>query len=168
MADRVVVMNGGVIEQAGPPQELYYRPASQFVAGFIGSPSMNFLDATVVARGEEILVQLADGTELAVPPQQARLYLSHAGKRVTFGIRPESMSTHQDRVGFANIDAKVELVEPLGAATMIYFTIAGIGLCASVDPESGVRAGTTVQISLNMNHMHLFHPETGKSLHGPI
>jgi multiple sugar transport system ATP-binding protein len=164
MADRVVVMNGGLIEQAGSPQELYHRPASQFVAGFIGSPSMNFIEAVLVASDGVLAVRLADGTELLVPPQHASSYQQHVGRPVTFGIRPESISTRQERPGFANIDVKIDLVEPLGATTMIYFDVAKNGFCASVDPESGPRAGASMIISLNMNQMHLFDRETGRSL----
>jgi multiple sugar transport system ATP-binding protein len=164
MADRVVVMNAGLVEQAGPPQELYHRPASQFVAGFIGSPSMNFLEAALVNSDGSLAVRLANGIELVIPAQLEAAYARHAGKAVTFGIRPESISTRQDRAGFAGIDIKVDLVEPLGPATMIYFDLAGGSLCASVDPESGARAGTTMPISLNMNQMHLFDRQTGHSL----
>ncbi|MGO8448081.1 sugar ABC transporter ATP-binding protein, partial [Rhizobium ruizarguesonis] len=87
--DRVVVMNSGIIEQAGPPQALYHRPFSQFVAGFIGSPSMNFLSATLLSGEKGLVVKLTDGRELAVPEARASDYSSHAGKSVVFGIRPE-------------------------------------------------------------------------------
>ncbi|MET0171036.1 MAG: sn-glycerol-3-phosphate ABC transporter ATP-binding protein UgpC [Agrobacterium vaccinii] len=164
MADRVVVMNGGLIEQAGPPQELYHHPASQFVAGFIGSPSMNFVDATLVAKPTGMALKLVDGTELAVPAARAVDYARFAGNPVVFGIRPESISSRQDRPGFADFDARVDLVEPLGAATMVYFNIGEMVLCATVDPECDPRAGRTASLSINMNHMHLFDKISGRSL----
>ncbi len=164
MADRVVVMNGGIIEQAGPPQELYHRPASQFVAGFIGSPSMNFLEATLVDRGGALVVSLAAGTTLAVPEERATDYRPHVGKAVVFGIRPESISNRQERPGFAEIQAKIDLVEPLGPQTMVYFTVGDRGLCACIDPESSPRPNSTMSLSFNMNQMHLFDPKTGRSL----
>ncbi len=167
MADRVVVMNGGLIEQAGPPQELYYNPASQFVAGFIGSPSMNFVDAVLVERGEGLVVKLVDGTELAVPTDRVATFAPHVGKPVVFGIRPESISTRQLRPGFVDFNVGVDLVEPLGAATMIYFNIGSTVLCATVDPETGPRAGSAAALSFNMNRMHLFDKTSGRSLAVP-
>jgi multiple sugar transport system ATP-binding protein len=164
MADRVVVMNGGVVEQAGPPQELYHRPVSQFVAGFIGSPAMNFLSATLLPAKSGLVVRLANGSELPVPEARAADYARHAGKSVVFGIRPESISDRQQRQGFADIEAKIDLVEPLGPETMIYFSIGDADLCACIDPESGPKPMSVMPLSFNMNQMHLFDPATGQSL----
>lgn len=164
MADRVVVMNAGLVEQVGPPQELYHSPASLFVAGFIGSPSMNFLEAELIDRDGVPAVRLADGTLLAIPAQRLAGYAPHVGKAVTFGIRPESISPRQEREGFASIDVMVDPVEPLGPSTMIYFDVANITLCASISPDSGARPQTTMPISVNMNQMHLFDRESGRSL----
>ncbi|WP_416068394.1 ABC transporter ATP-binding protein [Rhizobium sp. ZK1] len=164
MADRVVVMNGGIIEQAGPPQELYHNPVSQFVAGFIGSPSMNFLSATLEADGNGLVVILEDGSRLAVPVTRAQEYLAHAGKPVIFGIRPESISSLTPKPGFETIEANVDLVEPLGPETMIYFDIGSASMCANVDPESDPRPRTKMPLSFNMNRMHLFDPVGGRSL----
>ncbi|MGO7592460.1 ABC transporter ATP-binding protein [Rhizobium leguminosarum] len=164
MADRVVVMNGGIIEQAGPPQALYHRPVSQFVAGFIGSPSMNFLSATLLSAEKGLVVKLTDGSELPVPTARAGDYAGHAGKSVVFGIRPESITDRQARPGYADIEAKIDLVEPLGPETMVYFGIGEASLCACIDPESGPRPMSTMPLSFNMNQMHLFDPATGRSL----
>ncbi|MEZ2126407.1 MULTISPECIES: ABC transporter ATP-binding protein [unclassified Sinorhizobium] len=164
MADRVVVMNGGIIEQAGPPQELYHRPVSQFVAGFIGSPAMNFLSATLLSGESGLVVRLVDGSELPVPAARAADYAPHAGKSVVFGIRPESISDRQQRRGFADIEAKIDLVEPLGPETMVYFSVGDTNLCACIDPDSGPKPMSTMPLSFNMNQMHLFDPATGRSL----
>lgn len=164
MADRVVVMNGGLIEQAGAPQELYHHPVSQFVAGFIGSPSMNFLEAMLEAEGDGLFVILENGVQLAVPEARVSEYRHHAGQPVVFGIRPESISARMDRPGFEPVNTNVDLVEPLGPETMIYFDIGSISMCASVDPENNPRPGTEMPLSFNMNRMHLFHPVGGRSL----
>jgi multiple sugar transport system ATP-binding protein len=164
MADRVVVMNQGLVEQAGPPQELYLNPASKFVAGFIGSPSMNFLEARLEGGTDGLFVVLEDGKRLAVPSEKAARYMSLAGKAVTFGIRPESISARQERPGYVPVDVTIDLVEPLGASTMIYFNVGAAGLCASIEPQDGLRAGVVMPLSLNMNQMHLFDAETGRSL----
>ncbi len=167
MADRVVVMNGGVIEQAGPPQELYHRPVSQFVAGFIGSPSMNFLPARLSSGSERLAVVLEDGTELPVPEARVNEYRRHAGKSVVFGIRPESIRDRQQRPGFADVVAKIDLVEPLGPETMVYFSIGEANLCACIDPESNPKPLTAMPLSFNMNQMHLFDVATGVALSLP-
>jgi multiple sugar transport system ATP-binding protein len=164
MADRVVVMNGGIIEQAGPPQELYHRPVSQFVAGFIGSPSMNFLNAKLERAGGGLVVVLDDGSRLAVPASRTAEYMSHTGKPVVFGIRPESISSLMPKPGFETIEATIDLVEPLGPETMIYFNIGPVSLCANVDPESEPRPGSRMPLSFNMNRMYLFDPVGGRSL----
>ncbi|MFB9948615.1 ABC transporter ATP-binding protein [Rhizobium puerariae] len=164
MADRVVVMNQGVVEQMGEPQELYLNPVSKFVAGFIGSPSMNFMPARLEAGGDDLSVVLEDGTRLAVPPARATVFRRHAGRDVTFGIRPEAISGRQERPDWVPFDAPVDLVEPLGATTMVYFNIGGSGICASVEPDAILKAGTTVPLSINMNQMHLFDLKSERSL----
>ncbi|WP_420963490.1 ABC transporter ATP-binding protein [Brucella sp. IR073] len=164
MADRVVVMNKGLIEQMGEPQELYLHPRSKFVAGFIGSPSMNFLPARLEAEGGALFVVLEDGTRLAVPPAKAAAYRSHVGKEIVFGIRPEAISARQDRQGWEPFDAAADLVEPLGATTMVYFNVGKSAICASIDPETAPKAGATVPLSVNMNQMHVFDRESELSL----
>jgi multiple sugar transport system ATP-binding protein len=164
MADRVVVMNQGIVEQMGEPQELYRNPISKFVAGFIGSPSMNFLPAQLIADGEELFVVLESGIRLRVPAARAAVFRPHAGRQVTFGIRPESISSRQDRAGWMPLDAPVDLVEPLGATTMVYFNIGANGVCASIEPDTALRAGTIMPLSINMNQMHLFDCDTERSL----
>ncbi|WP_313617370.1 sn-glycerol-3-phosphate ABC transporter ATP-binding protein UgpC [Agrobacterium sp.] len=164
MADRVVVMNQGLVEQAGPPQELYLNPASKFVAGFIGSPSMNFMEAKLEAEKDGLCVVLEDGKRLSVPAEKVARYAAHAGMPVTFGIRPESISARQERPGYVSLDATIDLVEPLGASTMVYFNLGSASLCASIEPQDGLRAGAVMPFSLNMNQMHLFDAETGRSL----
>ncbi|PJI38191.1 MAG: sugar ABC transporter ATP-binding protein [Rhizobium sp.] len=164
MADRVVVMNQGIVEQVGEPQDLYLNPVSKFVAGFIGSPSMNFLPARLVAEGDDLFVLLESGARLLVPPARAATFRRHAGSEVTFGIRPESIAGRQDRPGWMPLDAPVDLVEPLGATTMVYFNVGRNGICASVEPETTLKSGTIVPLSVNMNQMHLFDRETERSL----
>lgn len=164
MADRVVVMNQGLVEQMGEPQELYRKPVSKFVAGFIGSPSMNFLPARLLADGDGLVIILDDGSRLAVPPEKAALFGHHAGKEVTFGIRPESISSRQQREGWVPFDAPVDLVEPLGATTMVYFNVGQSGVCASIEPEGAPKAAANVPLSINMNQMHLFDTKTERSL----
>jgi multiple sugar transport system ATP-binding protein len=164
MADRVVVMNAGLIEQAGPPQELYHRPVSRFVAGFIGSPSMNFLEGDLRLQGERLVVRLRDGCDLPVPETRFSDYAHHAGEQVVLGIRPESITERQARPGYVDFEAKIDLVEPLGSESMVYFGIAGASMCGRIGADASPRALSTMELSFNMAQMHLFDAESGRTL----
>jgi len=129
LADRVVVMNHGVIEQVGAPQELYHNPATRFVAGFIGSPAMNFLPCQLVDDGG-LKVQLADGTKMAVPASRTDRYGPHKGKKLTLGIRPEHMTEVHDneKPGVQRMNAKVDVVEPMGMETLVHHFVDGVAV----------------------------------------
>ncbi len=164
LADRVVVMNGGRIEQVGAPQELYHRPASRFVAGFIGSPGMNFLPARVLAQGDGLAVHLADGSALAIPPARRERYAPLQGQEVVFGIRPEHLtdSAAAGREGFAPLVAPAEVVEPMGAETLVHLRIAATPICARCTPETAAAPGAPLALWADMNQMHLMEVETGR------
>ncbi|GAB0115463.1 ABC transporter ATP-binding protein [Acidisoma sp. C75] len=174
LADRVVVMNQGIIEQVGPPQELYHNPETRFVAGFIGSPGMNFIPVKLVQQGDGLAVQLQNGMTLAVPADRRARYAPYAGRDMLFGIRPEHMpaNTGDNRPGFVAIDVDVDITEPMGMETVIYFFIAGsrrdekdvteAPLCARIDPQVPVGSGTRLSLAVDMNQMHLIDPTTDK------
>jgi multiple sugar transport system ATP-binding protein len=165
LADRVVVMNNGIIEQIGPPQELYHKPRTRFVAGFIGSPAMNFLPCTVESNGDALRVRLTDKIALPVPASRAAQYRSAVGKEMTFGLRPEHVTEPKSGNGASGGDsdfaAVLDVVEPMGMETMVYFTINGTEVCARVDPNAAGEAGATMRLHANMDHMHLIDPATG-------
>src|SRR5579883_1605135 len=117
MADRIVVMHDGRVEQIGTPLELYDNPANQFVAGFIGSPAMNFLNGRLAREGRERWVAAGDGTRLPAPA------IGRAGQKVVYGLRPEHIEIAVD--GAAGVPAVVEVVEPTGADTYVYASLAG-------------------------------------------
>jgi multiple sugar transport system ATP-binding protein len=165
LADRVVVMNNGIIEQIGPPQELYHKPRTRFVAGFIGSPAMNFLPCTVESNGDALRVRLSDKIALPVPASRAAQYRSAVGKEMIFGLRPEHVTEPKSGNGASGGDsdfaAVLDVVEPMGMETMVYFTINGTEVCARVDPNAAGEAGATMRLHANMDHMHLIDPATG-------
>jgi len=161
MADRVVVMNHGVIEQIGPPQELYHRPLSRFVAGFIGSPAMNFLPARVVAQDGGLAMRLEDGATLAVPPERASAYAPFRDKDVILGLRPEGLTEPRGKRDAAPFDARIDIVEPLGMETIVHFALGGTTVCARVDPATQPKPGTTMPLTADMSQMHLINPESG-------
>jgi multiple sugar transport system ATP-binding protein len=161
LADRVVVMNHGIIEQVGAPQELYHHPATRFVAGFIGSPAMNFLPVRVIDEGG-LKVQLDDGTKLAVPPERVARYSQHNGKTMTLGIRPEHLTeTHAtEKPGVQLMHAPVDVVEPMGMETLVHFFIETVPVCARVDPSTVARPGERLPLAADMNNMHLIDDQT--------
>jgi sn-glycerol 3-phosphate transport system ATP-binding protein len=153
LADRLIVLNGGVAEQIGRPIELYERPASLFVAGFIGSPAMNFLDGMA---GEGGRVTLAGGTVLpATAP---------AGAAVTVGIRPEHLAPAPESEAAAHLH--VEMVELLGADTIVYGTLGegGPALLLRLNGIAQIAPGTRLPLGFPPEQLHLFDTATGKRL----
>ena len=159
LADRLMVMNAGVAEQVGSPMEIYHRPVSTFVAGFIGSPAMNFLGGRIAASGNG--VELADGATLA--PARP---LGMAGRAVTVGIRPEHLLLNGEAGANQTIPVTVDLVEALGADTLVHGRVGSSDkvLLGRLPGNALVRAGDQLQFSIRAEDLHLFDPETGRSL----
>src|SRR6266403_1154606 len=128
LADRVVVMNGGKIEQIGTPNDVYHHPKTQFVAGFIGSPTMNFLPCRLVENGAGLTVRLSDWLSFPVPPSREARYRPRVGHELIFGLRPEHIREGRGEVppGSAAFEARLDVVEPMGMETMIYFIVDGV------------------------------------------
>ena len=162
LADRIVVMNGGRIEQIGTPGELYHTPRTRFVAGFIGSPAMNFLDCTLEESGAALTVRLSNRVGLHVPAEREARYRPHAGKRMVIGLRPEHVTEPRphETGEFANFDVVLDVVEPMGVETEVFFLIDGHQVCCRVDPRSAGQAGGSMRLSANLSHMHLIDPAT--------
>ena len=164
LADRVVVMNAGRIEQVGPPQELYHNPATRFVAGFIGSPSMNFLSAEIYDEGG-LKAKLGDGQVLAIPPQRFNRYAAYKDRTMTLGIRPEHLtevSELHEKPGVTRMNAAVDVVEPMGMETMVHFNNSGAPITARIDPATHAAPGETLPLAVDMNQMHLIETDTGR------
>ena len=166
LADRVVVMNHGVIEQVGPPQELYHHPATRFVAGFIGSPAMNFIPARVENGSGALRVNLPNGIVLPVPAERTQRYAQAAGKEVLFGIRPEHLTEPKnlDRNNIALFHITPEVLEPMGMETLVHLWIEGAEVCSRIDPTTPAEPGRPLQVAADLNHMHLIDPQSGKVL----
>jgi len=165
LADRVVVMNFGIIEQVGTPQELYHHPATRFVAGFIGSPAMNFLPCQIVdGNGGGLAVRINDQILLPVPPARADRYRPYKGKKMTFGIRPEHLFEYheQGRPGYERVDLKVDVVEPMGMETMVHFFVGPEPVCARVAPETHCAPEEMLALTADMTNMHLMDGDSGK------
>ncbi|HUI35276.1 MAG TPA: sn-glycerol-3-phosphate ABC transporter ATP-binding protein UgpC [Stellaceae bacterium] len=162
LADRVVVMNFGRIEQIGPPNELYHNPKTRFVAGFIGSPAMNFVPARVVNSGQNLSVRLSEKLTLPLPESRAARYKPYVDKEVIFGLRPEDIIETRSELPPGNVPFEVELdvVEPMGMETMVYFIVDGVEICGRVNPAAAKNAGETMKLVADLNHMHLIDPAT--------
>jgi multiple sugar transport system ATP-binding protein len=152
MADKIVVLNGGKIEQVGAPLELYNHPANKFVAGFIGSPKMNFLDARVEAREPGATVIRVGGETVRLP----RELRAEAGAPVTLGVRPEHLTANGGD-GIKLADVKVDLVENLGGETLLYARAAdGQALTVSLDGQQQVGAGSLIAARTAADRCHVF------------
>ena len=163
LADRVVVMNQGRIEQVGPPQELYHNPLTRFVAGFIGSPSMNFLSGRLFDDGG-LKVKLSDGQVLAVPPQRFNRYAAYKDRPMTLGLRPEHITEQHDmeKPGVVPLNVNVDVVEPMGMETMVHFFMGTDAATARVDPATPAAPNIVLPLAANMNQMHLIDTESGR------
>jgi multiple sugar transport system ATP-binding protein len=165
LADRVVVMNNGRIEQIGTPQELYHTPKTRFVAGFIGSPAMNFIPCTLEQHGT-LRVRISKDIALPVPPAKAARYTNTAGRDLLLGLRPEHVTETRRNGGSepATFTVNLDVVEPMGMETMVYFRINGTEVCGRVEPTSAREAGEPMMLQANMEHMHLIDGATGAVL----
>src|SRR5574338_96095 len=157
LADRVVVMNAGRIEQIGSPYEVYHQPRTRFVAGFIGSPAMNFIPCRLEQAGSGLRARVSDTIVLPVPAAHAARYRSVAGKELVLGLRPEHITEprHNGRADGCDFDVTLDVVEPMGMETMVFFTINGAEICGRVEPSSAGKAGTKMRLHANVDHMHL-------------
>jgi multiple sugar transport system ATP-binding protein len=165
LADRVVVMNHGVIEQVGTPQDLYHHPTTRFVAGFIGSPAMNFLPVHVQdgANGG-LAVRVTDQIVLPVPPARVDRYGKYKGREMVLGLRPEHLFEYHEsgRPGWARVDLPVDVVEPMGMETMVHFFIGHDPVCARVDPATHAEPGEMLPLTADLNNMHLMETDSGR------
>ena len=169
MGTRIAVLNAGLIQQIGIPQDLYDHPSNLFVAGFIGSPSMNFLDgANVISDENGTRIELESMGYILVPPPYVEQAKAAANKKLTFGIRPEHLedvsllsASSESR---STLEAPVEVVEYLGSELLVYLTIGGKAMIARVDPRSDAHAGGKLTLHVNTDHIHLFDTETGEAI----
>ncbi|MFL5624981.1 MAG: ABC transporter ATP-binding protein, partial [Ktedonobacteraceae bacterium] len=165
MGSRIAVLNAGLIQQLGAPQELYDHPANLFVAGFIGSPSMNmFPNAKVVSEGDSTKIVLDGIGQVKVPPLYVEQARAAAGENLTFGIRPENLEdvnllSSEDREESV-IEAPVDVVEHLGNELLIYMTAGGKQIIARLNPRSDAHTGGKIRLHVDSNNIHLFDSDT--------
>jgi sn-glycerol 3-phosphate transport system ATP-binding protein len=157
LADKLIVMNKGHVEQVGTPLEIYHRPRTRFVGTFIGSPAMNFFDTTIAAGGDHVLL---DGIVQAIDPV---LGGQNAGTAVSVGIRPEHCRLVP--AGTVNsVPANVDFIEELGSGRIVHVEIDGLSFAVSVEEDQFFEQGAVAGLQLPSEHIHLFSQETGLRL----
>ncbi|ALV63592.1 MalK (Trehalose/maltose import ATP-binding protein) [Thermococcus sp. 2319x1] len=166
MGDRIAVMNQGVLQQVGSPDEVYDKPANTFVAGFIGSPPMNFLDASVTEDG---FVDFGEFRLKLLPDQFELLREKNlVGREVIFGIRPEdlydAMFAQVKIPGENMVRAMVEIVENLGSEKIVHLRVGDVTFVGSFKPESKVQEGQEIDVVFDMKKIHIFNKTTGKAI----
>jgi multiple sugar transport system ATP-binding protein len=164
LADRIVVLEAGRIGQVGTPDEIYHQPKDRFIAGFMGSPPMNFLPATVEPNAGGVSLRVADTQSIAVPAELAHHWGGYAGREVLFGIRPENLSLAGSASGWPCIDVDVEVVEPLGAENLVTLKLGSNEVKGRFAPDVRPDAGARLTVALDPRRFHLFDRGTGKAL----
>jgi len=166
LGDRVVVMKDGRVQQVGAPLELYGRPANRFVAGFIGSPAMNFVDVSISGSGDALWAEAA-GLRIRVPPGMSARVKAQSGQRLTLGVRPEAVRIANgidapvDDYSFATA---VDVLEPLGNEILLNFRAGGVPMVARVDPSVRVKAHDNIRLALDPERLHFFDARTEDAL----
>jgi multiple sugar transport system ATP-binding protein len=156
LGDRVVVMKDGWVQQVGEPLELYNQPTNRFVAGFIGSPAMNFAPVRI-SRENGSLWALGDGIRLKVPPSEGARLGAYADKEISLGVRPEDMRIANSGEGDeTSIDAVVEVVEKLGSEILLDVAVGKTTMVASVEPTVGAKMHDRLRLTLNPDRLHFF------------
>ncbi len=168
MGDRIVVLKDGIIQQVDDPLALYNQPNNMFVAGFIGSPAMNFLDAEIVSEGDKYYLDGAGSFKIVIPEEKIKEtpeVKDYIGKEVVFGIRPEDLIDSNISGEFEvtednSFKANVEVVEPMGSEIYLYLAIEDHSMIARVEAESTAKVGDNVKLGVDINKMHIFDAET--------
>lgn len=167
MGTRICVLSGGILQQVASPYNLYHNPYNVFVGGFIGSPSMNFFDATLKQGDGDSLTIDAGVFNIDVPPQKAGPFRSHVGKEVILGVRPEDIHDANyipPGITPSGLSANVEVIEQMGNEMIIYLEQGGKSFIARTDPRTQARVGGELDIVVNLDNMHIFDRETEISL----
>ena len=164
LGTRIVVLKDGVIQQVDTPKKLYNEPQNLFVAGFIGSPQMNFIDAVCKVHGEEVRLEFGDFS-IVLPPQKAKKLIDggYADKTVVMGIRPDDIDDSQIQIetyGDTVIEADVTGYELLGSEVLLYYTVADVNMTARVDARTTAKIGDHIRLALDPEKIHVFDKES--------
>ncbi|MBI4761307.1 MAG: ABC transporter ATP-binding protein [Chloroflexota bacterium] len=166
MATRIAVINKGILQQLDTPQNLYDKPNNLFVAGFIGSPAMNFFPGKLRRQDGKLLVDTGDFA-LTIPPSHVQTYEAHAGKDIIFGIRPENVHDVDfipPNIVAERVSVKVDVTELMGNEIFLYLVSGRNTFVARVDPRSKLRIGQQAQVAFDMDNFHIFDAATEQAI----
>ncbi len=167
LADRIVLLRDGKIEQQGAPLDLFERPKSRFVAGFLGSPTMNFVPARLEPADGGLVVRFEGGSVLPLPPARVQAVMAHAGSAIIFGVRAEHISRANGtatREGLAPLDVTIDLVQPTGTRTYAAFNLAGTEVVAELEAHDLQGPGEQLTLQVDMNRVVLVDPSSDRVL----
>ena len=164
LGTRIVVMKDGVVQQVDSPQNLYNNPGNLFVAGFIGSPQMNFMDAVVEAAGKNVTLKVGQHS-IKLPEAKSKALIDggYVGKTVVMGIRPEDVHDSAEFIAASPdtvVESTIRVYELLGAEVFLYFDVENFPMTARVNPTTTARTGDTVKFALDAEKIHVFDKET--------
>jgi multiple sugar transport system ATP-binding protein len=164
MGDRIVIMKDGIINQVDTPLNLYNKPLNQFVAGFIGSPAMNFLNGTISEKNGLMFTSNNSELKFHLTSLQKDYLKDYVGKEITIGIRPENISVENNSSTSIELDCKLDVIEPMGNESFIYFEIEKTQFIARVKPLHDLKVGGKVKLYIDPNRVYLFDIVTGNHL----
>ncbi len=162
LADRIVIMKGGLIEQVGTPDEVYNWPASSYVAGFIGSPTMNLIEVEIDGDSRDSMLRLPDGRLLALPEPYAQTVHAAGARRALMGIRPEDF--HAVPMGGPVLEVEPDVIEPLGSDTLVFFRVGSVDMVARLPPRHVQGEPTSLSLHLDPARLHLFDAVSGRAM----
>jgi len=166
LGTRIVVMKDGIVQQVDSPQNLYDHPDNQFVAGFIGSPQMNFIDATVAKEGNNLYLVFGNNN-ITVTPEKAAKLKDYVGKEVVFGIRPENVhaaSSYPEAGPNNTVKSTVRVYEMLGAEVYLYLSVDGFDVTCRENPTTVAKPGDAIEVAFEVDKIHIFDKETQLTL----
>jgi len=157
MGDKIVVLKDGLVQQIDSPLNLYNNPQNKFVAGFIGSPAMNFINGKIEKNSQYSFI--SESINVPIPKEKAQKLASYENQSITIGIRPEHIQYTIESNDTASIPARIEVIEPMGNETVLYVKVGNNELTARILPQSDLRVGTECQLSINLEKIHFFDSE---------
>ncbi len=164
MGDRIVVMKDGVIQQVDVPMNLYFKPHNKFVAGFIGSPAMNFINGKIINDGRLKFVSSKNGLSLYITPEYYDILKKYSNKEIIIGIRPEHIKYEKPEHNYSTITITSELVEPIGNESIVYFTIDDVQFTAKINMVNGLHLNNSIELHLELNNLHFFDKDSEISI----
>ena len=164
MGDKIVILKDGEVQQIGAPMELYKNPLNKFVAGFIGSPAMNFINGKIVQSDKLYFVIDNLNIKLALETMSSRKLQQYRDKEITIGIRPEDILLSSEKSIAGDISIQVEVVEPMGNETLLYFTLQETQMIARGNPNQQYKSGNNYSMQINKDKIYFFDKESGTTL----